>query len=56
MKRLMSSLHVTRWVRVIAIAGVVVAYGATADKDMSKDGGSASYSAARSSNGWCPRC
>ena len=55
MKRLMASLHVTRWLRVVAVAGVVFASAASVDKEGTEDA-APSYSAARTSNYWCPRC
>lgn len=56
MKRLMSSLSVTRWLRVIAIAGVVVAAAASVDEAAAQDGVSITSSSAQSANSWCPRC
>jgi len=54
MKRLMSSLHFTRWLRVVAIAGVVLAYGA-ADAS-AKDDTTVKSSSTMSAYSWCMRC
>ena len=54
MMRLLSSLHFTRWLRVVAVAGVVLASAAAADSDADQPAQPAYRTA--SANSWCPRC
>lgn len=56
MKRLLLSLHVTRWLRVVAVAGVVWASAAAVDQESDEGAYSTASSASRSANAWCPRC
>ena len=51
MKRLIASLHVTRWLRVVAIAGVMLGTAAVVDQDQAE----AAYRAT-SFSAWCSRC
>lgn len=56
MKRLLPSLHVTRWLRVVAVAGVVLTSAASAETAMAKVDVSLTSSSMFTANAWCPRC
>ena len=56
MKRLLSSLLVTRWLRVVAVAGVVLTSTASVGTAMAKDDATLTSSSMFTANAWCPRC
>ena len=55
MKQALSSLNINRWLRVVAIAGVVMASAATVADAKAGDNTKGRMSSSIS-NSWCPRC
>jgi len=56
MKRFLLSLHVTRWLRVVAVAGVVLTSVASVETAMDKADVTLSSLSTFTANAWCPRC